>query len=197
MGCCILSVLSLFRMFLRHLQWAVFVVVIALILSQSLLPSQQKVPATSLFHAKDLVDGAPGCACSRAVLKCLAALSDAARRNASTDPPGTAYEGPLLGDEESDYHAKTAEENGSAGGLTAAAGGSGGGGGSTAGGGGGGGRRAFWRLSSKGSNSSGWTGSDLDRGRGAAGKFRDGFAEEMPPPSPGSSLVSVGRARDA
>lgn len=165
------------------------------------LPKKQ-VPATSLFHAKDLVDGAgPGGPCSPAVLKCLAALSDAARRNASTDPPGTAYEGPLLGDEESPsgYHAKArTEENGSAGGLTAAAGGSGGGGGSIAGGGGGGGRRVFWRLSSKGSSSSGWTGSDLDRGRGAAasGKFRDGFVEEMPPPSPGSSAISVGRARE-
>ncbi|CAB1115626.1 unnamed protein product [Ectocarpus sp. CCAP 1310/34] len=156
------------------------------------------VPATSLFHAKDLVDGPPGGPCSPAVLKCLSALSDAARRNASIDPPGTAYDGPLLGDGESDYDAKTTEENGSAGGLTASAGGSGGGGGggSIAGGGGGGGRRVFWRLSSKGSNSSGWTESDLDRGRGAAGKFRDGFAEEMPPPSPGSAF-SVGRARDA
>ncbi|CAN0371958.1 unnamed protein product, partial [Ectocarpus sp. 8 AP-2014] len=32
------------------------------------------VPATSLFHAKDLVDGAPGGPCSPAVLKCIAAL---------------------------------------------------------------------------------------------------------------------------
>lgn len=36
--------------------------------------------------------------CSRAVLSCLAALSDAVRKNTSSDPPGDRYTGPLLGD---------------------------------------------------------------------------------------------------
>jgi len=58
------------------------------------------VPAASLFHAKDVVDAPPGGPCSPAVLNCLAALSDAVRRNAATDPSGDAYDGPLLGDED-------------------------------------------------------------------------------------------------
>lgn len=62
-----------------------------------------KVPSTSLFNPKDLVDGPHGGDCSPAVLKCLAALSDAVRKNAALDPPGDAYNGPLLGDKEGDY----------------------------------------------------------------------------------------------
>ncbi len=60
----------------------------------------EKVPAASLFHAKDVVDAPPGGPCSPAVLRCLAALSDAVRENAAADHPGDVYDGALLGDED-------------------------------------------------------------------------------------------------
>lgn len=57
-----------------------------------------QVAESSLFNPKDLVDAPASGRCSPAVLKCLAALSEAVRSNAATDPPGTSYDGPLLGD---------------------------------------------------------------------------------------------------
>lgn len=57
-----------------------------------------QVSEETLFHPKDLVDAPSNGPCARSVLRCLAALSEAVRKHANTDPPGTFYTGPLLGD---------------------------------------------------------------------------------------------------
>lgn len=63
-------------------------------------PCTPQVPETSLFHPKDLVDAPSHGRCSPAVLACVAALSEAVRKNAFTDAPGDFYDGPLLGDQD-------------------------------------------------------------------------------------------------
>lgn len=56
------------------------------------------MPESAIFHPKCLVANRPSRRCSSEVLKCIAALSDTVRKNASRDLPGDVYDGLLLGD---------------------------------------------------------------------------------------------------
>lgn len=124
----------------------------------------------SLFHAKDLVDAVPGGPCSPAVLSCIAALSDAVRRNAATDPAGDVYDGPLLGDEAGEElrPAKIKEEDDEGDGSVMSG------------------------FASKGSSSGGGGGSDGNRSSGGSGDAMRHELEEEESTSPDSSTLSVG-----